>query len=66
MLFAESTIKKTPTTSEFDLLRKRASFSTRKAAERLGYEPRIDMTAGIEYCVGWLRHHGYVLADPPL
>jgi len=66
MRFAESTIKKTPTTGEFGALTKRASFSTQKAAERLGYEPRIEMAAGVELCVGWLRHHGYVLADPPL
>jgi len=66
MLFAESTIKKTPTTGEFDLLTKQASFSTQKAAEQLGYEPRVDMAAGIEYSVAWLRHHGYLIADPPL
>jgi len=66
MLFAENTIKKTPTTGEFDLLTRRASFPTGKAAERLGFEPRIDMATGIGYSVAWLRQHGYALADPPL
>ena len=66
MVLAERTIKKTPTTGEFDLLTKRASFPTTKAATLLGYSPRIDMAAGIAYSVAWLEHHGYVKARPPL
>jgi len=66
MLFAERAIKKTPTTSEFGLLTKRASFPTKKAEERLGWIPQIDMGRGIAYSVAWLEHHGHLRDRPPL
>ena len=59
MRFAEQTIKKTPTTGEFGLLGRTASFPTNKAETRLGYLPRFSMADGIGLSVAWLRHHGY-------
>jgi nucleoside-diphosphate-sugar epimerase len=66
MLVAERAIKKTPTTSEFGLLTKRATFPTAKADALLGWVPRIDMTQGIDYSAAWLAHHGHLRDRPPL
>lgn len=66
MQFAERTIKKTPTSGEFDLLTRAATFSTEKAQRLLDYAPRVDMQAGIASSVAWLEHHGYVQSRPPL
>lgn len=57
---AESAIRQTPTTDEFELYSRVASYPTAKAARELNFSPRFDMTTGIDYSVAWLRHEGYL------
>jgi nucleoside-diphosphate-sugar epimerase len=64
MKTAEGQIRKSPTTGEFRLYSKRASFPTDKARELIGYEPVVDMARGIELSVQWLRHSGFLPVDP--
>lgn len=57
---AEGMIRKTPTTAEFDMLRREVSFGTGKIQSRLDWQPRFSMNDGIALSASWLRHHGYV------
>lgn len=56
---AEAAIRQTPTTSEFDLYRRRVYFSAQKAARVLAYRPRVSMTQGLDLLGPWLKHHRY-------
>jgi nucleoside-diphosphate-sugar epimerase len=60
---AEAAIRQTPTTNEFHLYSKVASFPSEKATRELGYEARFEMNLGIANSVAWLRRHGYVPAN---
>ena len=60
---AESAIRQTPTTAEFRLYTRTASFPTTKAERDLQYRPRFAMASGIEYSVAWLQRHGYMAAS---
>jgi nucleoside-diphosphate-sugar epimerase len=57
---AEAAIRATPTSNEFALLGRTASYPTERAAAVIGYAPRFSVKAGIALSVAWLRHHGYV------
>jgi predicted dehydrogenase/nucleoside-diphosphate-sugar epimerase len=65
MLRAEGMIRKTPTTAEFGMLGRTASYATEKAARMLGYKPRFSMADGAKRSAQWLRHHGYVGETSP-
>jgi nucleoside-diphosphate-sugar epimerase len=64
MLGAERAIRKTPTGAELEMLGREVSYSTDKAAARLGFAPRVALGEGVARSVQWLRHHGYA-GDPP-
>jgi nucleoside-diphosphate-sugar epimerase len=57
---AETAIKNSPTTGEFELYSLRVSYEGRKARELLAYRPSFSMRDGIELSVAWLRDHRYV------
>jgi len=57
---AESAIRQTPTSDEFKLYSRIASYPTTKAATDLDFRARFDMWRGIEHSVAWLRHEGYL------
>jgi nucleoside-diphosphate-sugar epimerase len=56
---AEAAIRQTPTTSEFDLYRRRVHFSAEKVERVLGHRPRVSMMQGLELVGPWLKHHRY-------
>lgn len=63
MKSVEGAIRRAPTGAEFELYGKKLSVSTEKAFERLGYEPAFDLQRGVRMSAGWLRHHGYAVAE---
>jgi nucleoside-diphosphate-sugar epimerase len=56
---AEAAIRQTPTTSEFDLYRRRVYFSAQRAQRVLEYRPRVSMIQGLDLVGRWLKHHRY-------
>jgi nucleoside-diphosphate-sugar epimerase len=60
---AKGSIDSTPSVRELQYLyNRKAHFSTAKAQQLLGYQPRVDLETGLQLSVQWLRHHG--LAPP--
>ena len=57
---AETAIKNSPTSAEFELYSLRVSYEGRKASELLAYRPAFSMREGLELSVDWLRDHRYV------
>ncbi|MBI4502651.1 MAG: NAD-dependent epimerase/dehydratase family protein [Gemmatimonadetes bacterium] len=57
---AEGIIRKTPSPSEFPMYRRRASYSTQKAEQVLGWRPQVAMSNGVRLAADWLRHQGLV------
>jgi nucleoside-diphosphate-sugar epimerase len=57
---AETAIRNAPTTGEFDLYSRRASYEGRKARELLSFQPAFSMRDGVELSVAWLRDHQYL------
>ncbi len=57
---AETMIRSTPTTGEYDMYSLKVSFPTTKAERLLGYRPVFDMMEGVKLSAGWLRHHRFV------
>jgi nucleoside-diphosphate-sugar epimerase len=64
MKFAEGLIRKTPSTGEFHMYARSASFPIGKAERVLGYRPAFTMDHGVALSAAWLRHHGYALPVP--
>ena len=62
MLSAELSIRSTPRFEDLELYNREALYSTRKAQELLGYQPRFGVDAGLELTVAWLRNVGLVEA----
>lgn len=60
MTWADTAIRRSPTTREFGMYSKRVSFTTAKAERMLGYRPAFPLARALELTVAWLRHHGYV------
>jgi nucleoside-diphosphate-sugar epimerase len=62
----ERIIRAAPTTGEFRLYSRTATFPTDKAARLIGYVPRFALDDGLRFSAQWLRHHGYIrAADAP-
>jgi nucleoside-diphosphate-sugar epimerase len=57
---AEGIIRNTPSPAEFSMYGRRASYSTRKAEQMLGWRPQVSMAEGVRFAAAWLRHHGLV------
>jgi nucleoside-diphosphate-sugar epimerase len=57
MRAAEHMIRQTPTTGEFRMYSRSASYPADRAAAGLGYVPRVDMQRGVGLSTAWLRHH---------
>jgi nucleoside-diphosphate-sugar epimerase len=51
------------TRSAVDFFARSRMFSTRRAAEELGWRPRVDLAQGVDAAVAWYRKHG-LLPDP--
>jgi nucleoside-diphosphate-sugar epimerase len=64
MKWAERTLRRVPSSAEFDLYGRDVHFPTARAAERLGYRPAVDMAAGIDLSRQWLQHEGVVAGNP--
>ncbi len=66
--YAKTAVDSTPSAQELHQLYSRdARFTTEKAQQRLGFQPRYRLDAGIEMSVCWLDHHGLLLQpDTPL
>jgi nucleoside-diphosphate-sugar epimerase len=62
MKWTERTLRRVPSSAEFDLYGRDAHFPTTKAAELLAYRPAVDMTRGVELSRLWLQHEGVVEA----
>lgn len=60
MVQAEGVIRTTPMPSEFAVYSRKASYSTAKAEEVLGYRPRFPMAEALPLAAAWLQHHGFV------
>jgi hypothetical protein len=60
MKWAERTLRRVPSSAEFDLYGRVAEFPAERARERLGYHPEFPMGLGIEKSVQWLLHEGVV------
>ncbi len=60
MLSAEKSIRSTPRFEDLELYNRDALYSTRKAQELLGYQPRFDVDPGLLLTVAWLRNVGLV------
>lgn len=57
---AESMIRSTPTTGEYDMYSRQVSYPIAKAERLLGYRPAFSMAEGVVLSAGWLRHHRFV------
>lgn len=57
---AESMIRSTPTTGEYDMYSRKVTIPTTKAERLLGYRPVFNMAEGVELSAGWLKHHRFV------
>ncbi len=58
MKATESSLKLTPTSDQLKRFRQDAEYRIDRARDVLGYEPRVGVTDGLEFCAAWLRHHG--------
>ena len=58
MRTTESSLKLTPTTDQLKRYRQDAEYMIDRARDRLGYEPRVTVSRGLEFSAAWLRHHG--------
>lgn len=54
----EKSVISTPRLAELRLYRRQAHYRDAKARRLLGYRPRIDVEAGLELSVRWIRHLG--------
>ena len=55
----ELSLRTTPSAEELNLYQRGAYYPTGKAAELLGWQPRVDMGRGLELSRQWLVHHGF-------
>ncbi len=55
----ELALRTTPSAEELNLYQRRAYYPAGKAAELLGWTPRVDMRRGLELSRRWLVHHGF-------
>lgn len=60
MRFAETTIKTTASSTDLSLYNRKAIYLTSKAEKMLGYDPKLDVDAGLQMTVAWLKHLGLV------
>ena len=60
MKWTESMLRKVPSSAEFDLYSRQASFPADKAGRLLGYHPAVSMEQGVRTSARWLSHHGVV------
>lgn len=58
----EGTLRKTPSSAEYDLFGRVVDFPTTRAQSDLGYRPRVLTAEGIEMSAQWLVHEGVVRA----
>jgi nucleoside-diphosphate-sugar epimerase len=58
MKLTESSLKLTPTSDQLKLYGTDVRYSIDKARDRLGYEPRVGVSRGLEFSAAWLRQHG--------
>lgn len=61
----EGVIRAAPTTAEFRLYSRTATFPTTKAERLIGYRPSVGLAEGLQLSAAWLRHHGYVRGEAP-
>jgi nucleoside-diphosphate-sugar epimerase len=57
---AEGKIRTTPVPDEFEVYRRKTSYSIDKARRLLGYQPRFPLKKAVTLSAGWLKHAGYV------
>lgn len=56
----EGVIRAAPTSGEFRLYSRTATFPTTKAERLLGYTPSVTLSTGIDLSARWVRHSGYL------
>jgi nucleoside-diphosphate-sugar epimerase len=57
---AETSIRNSPTTGEFELYSRRVAYEGQKARDVLAFRPTFSMRDGVELSVAWLRDYQYL------
>lgn len=58
MKATESSLKLTPTSDQLKLYGLDVEYTIDRARNRLGYQPSISVSQGLDFSVAWLRQHG--------